>query len=166
MYLGLARVCSIVCVLLVMAFIIGSVNVDNLRHDKKHNTLIESNVVIKPRSMPIGTVASATALQKACDASVASAQGTDESKANRTLRIPKEHLMVRSGYQQLGRLAFIYAYCLQHIKKMNCRTHVSKAMQVATRQLVALNQQLLNQYIMHCTKYQARVRGTAGKRVA
>jgi hypothetical protein len=162
MYKGLAKVCSIVCCLLVIAFIIGSFNTYDGQHDKKHNTMIESNVAIKPHRINLvpPTALHTVPVRPATDMRV------DESKSFRTLRIPKEHLMVRSGYQQLGRLAFIYAHCVQHIKKVNGTRHVSKTMQVATRQLVALNQKVMNQYIMRYTKYQARVRGAAGKRVA
>ena len=165
------RVCGVSCGLLVLAFVVGSCNLHNLNNEKRDTKTVSSKLALGvkrgfgsgPVSMvtfcPAHTRSATNKIINKCTALVKNRGRQEEKPEYRTLSIPKEHLMVRSGYQQLGRLALIYAHCIQYMNMVRTGTPVNYP--VERKRLVMMNQKLINQCVIHYTKLQARLRSIA-----
>ncbi len=145
--------------LLVIAFIVGSCNVQHHNNTKKYNRTIHDssfNIPLPSSKLSRSNTRIATnTLVRTCSRLIKQSKEAQKIEY-RTLAIPKEHLMVRSCYQQLGRLAFIYAHCQQYLQRAR---HGDKGTnQPARTRLVKMNKKLINECITQYTKSQIRTR--------
>jgi len=156
---GLLKIGGLCSSLLVMAFIVGSCSVRELKNEKKNTRTVPFEKMASPVTFSRAHTRSATSkIINKCTALVRPSRPA-QTVQYRALGIPKEHLMVRVRYQQLGRLALIYAHCLLYIKII--RDGIPANHNKARTRLVMMNQKLIAQCMMQYTKLQTRTRSVA-----
>jgi len=153
---GLLKIGGLCSGLLIMAFIVGSCSAPELRNEQKDVTEVPFKKMVSPVIFSRAHTKSATnKIIKKCTTLVRPSRPAPIPQY-RALGIPKEHLLVRVRYQQLGRLALIYAHCMEYMKIIRESTPTNH--QKARKRLVMLNQKLITQCMMQYTKLQTRVR--------
>jgi hypothetical protein len=153
---GLLKLGSLCSGLVVMAFIVGSCSMSEQKSKKEGAQEVPCKKKVSPVTFSRAHTKSATGkILNKCTTLVRPGR-LAPTPHYRALGIPQEHLMVRVRYQQLGRLALIYAHCVQYMKIIREGAPVNH--RGTRKRLVMMNQKLITQCMMQYTKLQMRAR--------